>query len=74
MNAVDVVSNGLQLAWSMAIVLWSMIAAVFLIYPILVKEFLIPPDISIMFQAGIYILYALELVNLIYKPARLVEV
>jgi hypothetical protein len=74
MTAVDMVSNGLQMLWSMFRVLWSMIAAVFLIYPLLVNIFHIPPDLSILIQAGIYILYALELVNLVYKPARIVEV
>jgi hypothetical protein len=74
MTAIDAVSNGLQLTWSMFRVLWSMISAVFFIYPLLVSTFLIPPNISVLFQAGIYILYALELVNLLYKPARLAEV
>jgi|WetSurMetagenome_2_1015567.scaffolds.fasta_scaffold10462_2 hypothetical protein len=74
MNAADAVSNGFMLAWSMFGVLWSMIAAVFLIYPLLVSVFHIPPDLSLLIQAGIYILYALELVNLLYKPSRLVEV
>jgi len=74
MSAADAVSNGFMMAWSMFGVLWSMIGAVFLIYPLLVNVFHIPADLSILIQAGIYILYALELVNLLYKPSRIVEV
>lgn len=72
--AIDMVSQGLQLIWSMFGILWSMIASVFVIYPTLVNVFGIPPNLSIILQAGIYILYALELINMIYKPYKVAEV
>ena len=73
-TAIDVISNGLQMMWTMFGILWSMIASVFLIYPALVNTFGIPPSLSVILQAGIYILYALELVNMVYKPYKVAEV
>lgn len=73
-DAIDAISNGMQMAWTMFKVLWTMLAAVFIIYPTLVGVFGIPPSLSILLQAGIYIIYALELVNMIYKPYKVAEV
>jgi hypothetical protein len=73
-DAIDVISNGLQMAWAMFKVLWTMLAAVFLIYPTLVGVFGIPPSLSVLLQCGIYVIYALELVNMVYKPYKVAEV
>ena len=73
-KAIDMISNGLQFVWTMFGILWSMIASVFVIYPTLVNVFGIPENLSIIIQAGIYILYALELINMIYKPYKVAEV
>lgn len=73
-DVIDAVTNGMKLAWTMFGVLWSMIASVFLIYPTLVNIFGIPVNLSILLQCGIYFIYALELVNMIFKPSKSVEV
>jgi hypothetical protein len=74
LDIVDAVTNGTKLAWMMFTVLWSMLSSVFLIYPTLVNTFGIPASLSVMLQAGIYIIYALELINMIFKPSKPAEV
>jgi hypothetical protein len=74
MGVVDVVTNGLQMAWMLFRVLWSMLASVFFIYPTLVSMFGIPVDLSILLQCGIYVIYGLELINMVFKPSKAVEV
>lgn len=74
MNVMDAISNGLQIVWMAFTVLWSMLSAVFFIYPVLVNDFHVPMDLSLVIQAGIYILYGLELFNMIYKPYKAAEV
>jgi len=73
-DIVDAVTNGLQMAWMMFRVLWSMLASVFLIYPTLVDTFGIPINLSILLQAGIYVIYGLELFNMVFKPSKPAEV
>jgi hypothetical protein len=73
LNAIDTVTTGLQFVWTMFGILWSMIACVFVIYPILVNTFGIPESLSLVIQCGIYILYALELINMVYKPYKVAE-
>jgi hypothetical protein len=73
-TAIDMVSNGLQFVWTMFKILWSMIASVFVIYPTLVNTFGIPENLSLVIQCGIYVLYALELINMVYKPYKVAEV
>jgi hypothetical protein len=73
-NVMDMVTGGLTLVWMLFRILWSMLAAVFLIYPILVNTFHIPQQLSLMIQCGIYVIYALELFNMLYKPMKPVEV
>jgi hypothetical protein len=73
-DALDMINNSLTIVWTIFGVLWSMLASVFLIYPTLVNIFHIPADLSILIQAGIYIIYALELFNMIYKPSKPAEV
>jgi len=74
LDIVDAITNGIQMAWMMFRVLWSMLASIFFIYPTLVGIFGIPANLSVILQAGIYIIYALELFNMIYKPSKVVEV
>jgi len=70
----DVVTGGLTMVWMAFSVLWSMASAIFLIYPTLVNTFGVPASLSLIIQCGIYIVYALELINMIYKPIKPVEV
>jgi hypothetical protein len=74
MSTIDMVSNGLELAWTMFRVLWSMLASVFFIYPTLVTAFGVPASLSLILQTGIYIIYALELINMVFKPSKSAEV
>lgn len=71
---VDMFNDAAKLAWSLFKVLWSMLGAVFLIYPTLVHTFGMPASLSALVQAGIYIVYALELINMVYKPYKPAEV
>ena len=73
-DIVEAVTSGLTIAWMMFKIMWSMFAAVFLIYPILVNTFHIPADLSLLIQCGIYILYGAELFTMIFKPYRPAEV
>jgi hypothetical protein len=73
-DVVDVITNGLQMIWTSFKVLWSMLAAVFLIYPTLVTQFHVPADLSLLIQCGIYIIYGLELFNMVFKPFKAAEV
>jgi hypothetical protein len=74
LNWMDAVTGGMSLIWSMFTVLWSMAGAVFLIYPTLVNTFMIPASLSLIIQCGIYMIYALELINMLYRPIKPVEV
>jgi len=73
-DVVDMITNGLQMIWTSFKVLWSMLAAVFMIYPTLVTQFHVPPDLSLLIQCGIYVIYGLELFNMIFKPFKAAEV
>ena len=73
-DALNAVTNGLMIAWTMFKVIWGMFAAVFLIYPILEGTFHIPSNLSLLIQCGIYILYAAELFTMIFKPYKPVEI
>jgi hypothetical protein len=73
-DIVDAATNGIQMAWMMFRIVWSMLASVFLIYPTLVNVFGIPASLSLILQAGIYVIYGLELVNMVFKPSKSMEV
>ena len=72
-DALNAVTNGLFIAWTLFGVLWSMLASVFFIYPTLVGIFHIPESLSLIVQCGIYFIYALELVGMVYRPYKPVE-
>jgi hypothetical protein len=74
LDIADAISNGAKMMWMMFSVLWSMLSSVFLIYPTLVNTFGIPASLSLILQAGIYVIYGLELVNMVFKPSKSVEV
>lgn len=74
LDVVDAIANGLSIAWMMFKVIWSMISAIFFIYPILVSSFHIPADLSLLLQCGIYMLYGAELFTMIFKPYKPVEI
>ena len=74
MDVMDMISNGFQIMWMAFTVLWSMLSAVFFIYPVLVNDFHIPMELSLVIQCGIYIIYGLELFNMIFKPFKSAEV
>lgn len=73
LNIADAITNGWNMIWTAWTVMWGMLSAVFLIYPILVNSFHVPVAISILLQAGIYMLYGLTVFNLIFKPYQPVE-
>jgi hypothetical protein len=74
LNIADAILNGWNMIWTAWTVIWGMLSAVFLIYPVLVNQFHIPPSISILLQTGIYLLYGTMVFNLIFKPYQPVEV
>jgi len=73
-DVVDMVTNGIQIMWMSFKVLWTMLAAVFFIYPTLVNQFHIPVELSVILQTGIYVIYGLELFNMVFKPFKAAEV
>lgn len=73
-DVVDMVTNGIQIMWMSFKVLWTMLASVFFIYPTLVNQFHIPVELSVILQTGIYVIYGLELFNMIFKPFKAAEV
>lgn len=73
-NVVDAVWNGLGLVWTQWIVLWKMVFGFFSIYNTMVTVFKVPAAISVILSAGIYILTAIEVFVLIFKPYRAPEV
>lgn len=73
LNISDAIINGWSMIWTAWTVIWGMLSAVFMIYPVLVNQFHIPPSISILLQAGIYILYGTTIFNLVFRPYQPVE-
>jgi hypothetical protein len=74
LNIADAITNGWNMIWTAWVVVWGMLSAVFLIYPVLVNQFHVPVSISILIQCGIYILYGTTIFNLIYRPYQPVEI
>ena len=73
-NVVNMLTAGLLSAWTAFKVLWTMLSSIFFIYPTLVTQFHIPVALSLLLQTGIYILYGLELFNMVFKPFKAAEV
>jgi hypothetical protein len=74
LDIADMMLNGLQILYTSLRVLWSMVQAFFLLYPTMVSQFHVPPQISLILTGGIYMLVAIEVFVLIYKPLRPPEV
>jgi hypothetical protein len=55
-------------------ILINMLGAIFFIYPTLITVFGVPPALGAMLQAGIYVIYGLELINIIFRPFKPIEV
>jgi hypothetical protein len=70
----DAVWNGLGLIWSQWAILWKMVFGFFNIYGTMTSIFHVPMAISVILSAGIYILTAIEVFVLIFKPFRAPEV
>lgn len=73
LNIADAIMNGWNMLWTAWTVMWGMLSAVFLIYPVLVNQFHVPESVSFLLQCGIYILYGMTIFNYIFKPPQLVE-
>lgn len=70
----DAVIMALTIGWLLLGFLWSMLVAFFTLYPTLVSTFHVPVMIAAAISCGVYVLTALELFVLIFKPIRPVEV
>lgn len=70
----DAVIMALTIGWLLLGFLWSMLVAFFTLYPTLVATFHVPALIAGAVSAGVYVMTALELFVLIFKPIRPVEV
>lgn len=73
-NVVDAVWNGMGLVWTQWIVLWNMVFGFFSIYNTMVTIFKVPAAVSVLLSAGVYILTAIEVFVLVFKPYRAPEV
>lgn len=74
MNIIDVVTNGLTFVWTSFTVFWQIVFSFFQIYGTMVNVFHVPAAISAVISAGIYLLTAIEVFVLIFKPYRAPEV
>jgi len=74
LNIADAITNGWNMLWTAWTVMWGMLSAVFLIYPVLVDQFHVPMALSLLLQCGIYLLYGLTIFNMIFKPYQPVEI
>ena len=72
-SIVDVITNGLQIVWNSFKVVWAMIESFFALYPTMVKNFGMPPEVATIISAGVYLLVAFEVFVLIFKPYRAPE-
>lgn len=72
-DALDAVWNGVGLVWMQWKVLWAMVFGFFNIYGTMTTIFHVPPALSVVLSAGIYMLTAIEIFVLIFKPFRAPE-
>jgi len=72
-DSIDIVIATLTIGWMLLKLVFSMLFAFFALYPTLVSIFHVPPTIAAVVAAAIYVLTALELFMLIFKPFRQVE-
>jgi len=70
----DAVWNGLGLIWSNWQMFWKLVFGFFSIYGTMVTFFHMPPSISLILSMGIYVMTAIEIFVLIFKPFRAPEV
>lgn len=70
----DAVWNGFGLVWAQWTILWKMVFGFFNIYGTMTNIFHVPESVSVILSAGIYILTAIEVFVLIFKPFRAPEV
>jgi hypothetical protein len=73
-GALDAVSTGFSLIWMSWNITWSMILSFFTLFPSLMTNFHVPPTIAVIISGGIYLLTALEVFVLLFKPYRAPEV
>lgn len=69
-SAIDQVVTGLTFVWMSWNMLWSMVTAIFTIYPSLITNFHVPAGIAMLLSLGFYLLFAIELFVLLYRPQR----
>ena len=74
MNVSDAIWNGLGFVWAQWIMLWNIVFGFFSIYNTMVTIFKVPAAISVILSAGIYVLTAIEVFVLVFKPFRAPEV
>lgn len=73
-TSTDTAAMILTLGWSMLAVVWSMLMAVVMLYPQMVTQFGVHPTIAAAISMGFYIMLALELFILLFKPVKPPEV
>lgn len=74
LDIMGAIEGAWQMVWTSFKVLWSMIEGFFNIYPTMVTSFKMPAQIATVISAGVYLLVALEVFILIFKPYRIPEI
>jgi len=79
LNITNVIANSLMMVWAIFIIIWNMMSAVFCIAPFLWNNFGLGATATgrafvLLLQAGIYVIYGLELFNMYYRPYKPLEV
>lgn len=73
-SIIDMIVNGLAFMWMQFSLFWNVVFGFFMIYPTMVNLFHIPPPIAMVVSAGVYVLTAIEVFVLVFKPYRAPEV
>jgi hypothetical protein len=74
LNILTVVSDLLSFTWMSLKMFWSFLLAFFTLIPMLQTQFHLPPALSVLIGAGIYILVGIEVFILIFRPYRSPEI
>jgi len=73
-TAIDYVTTGLTLVWNAFTQFWQIVFTFFNVYATMVNTFHVPPAVAGIISAGFYLLLAVEVFVLLFKPYRTVEV
>jgi len=69
-SSIDAVFVGLTIIWNIWNVLWQMVLSIFTIFPMLINTFHCPTPLALILSGGFYMMFALEIFVLVYRPQK----